>query len=71
MGYWTGLLAWITGSTFELNCSYHLLSSQSEKWTDHMFIVATTMVNNGLLYNDGLYYTVVYYTMSAVTIMVA
>ena len=41
IGFWTGLLNqylnWI--------CSYHLTSSQSEEWTGHMFVSATTMAS--------------------------
>ena len=29
-GLWTGSLDWITGLNFELNCVYHMTSTQSD-----------------------------------------
>ena len=31
--YWSGLMDWITASTFEL---YHMITSQSDEWRGHM-----------------------------------
>ena len=45
---------WITGSTFK--CISPATSSQSEQWTGHMLVPASTMA---------------YYTISAVTMIVA
>ena len=60
-GLWAGLLDWTDGLGYWINISaefVHItcrLANQS-KWTSHMFVVASIMA---------------YYTMSAVTIMVA
>ena len=41
--YWTGLMEWITGSTFQLNLLTSLVCRLGNHWTGHMSIVASTV----------------------------